>query len=120
MHSSKRKRGTALLGLIVMWLIVLMPLVSQLVVAHRALQPATVLCSASMGSDIEQPQQTVTFDACGYCDLLATHAAMPPVPAAKLIFLVVCALAVLPTLATHFTPPGAFPSGRPRAPPSFR
>ncbi|ANN66115.1 DUF2946 domain-containing protein [Bordetella bronchialis] len=55
---------------------------------------------------------------CGYCDLLGHTPAVslvPPAPIAPLLLLFV--VFVLPTL-TRYTPLGAFPSGRPRAPPA--
>ena len=104
-----------------MWLVVLAPLVSQLVVAAREDDPsAAVVCSAAEHtSHAGQAAHDDTLAACGYCDLLAAHAAIsapepsPPV----LIALVVTAAA--PVLSTAFTPLGAFASGRPRAPPVF-
>jgi hypothetical protein len=59
------------------------------------------------------------MDDCGYCDLFNHAPAMPtvpPAPAAPLLLLF--AVFVLPAL-TRFTPLGAFPSGRPRAPPAI-
>lgn len=118
MNPRARTVTTAWLGLLAMWLIVLAPLVSQLVAARRAPEPETTLCStAQSGVGSHHGMQDGAFSACGYCDLLATHAAVPPVPAVTLplITLIVVALVRLPVV--RFTPLGAFPSGRPRAPP---
>ncbi|WP_028218692.1 DUF2946 domain-containing protein [Paraburkholderia oxyphila] len=119
MNSRARTRTTAWLGLIAMWLIVLVPLISQLVAAERAHEPFAPLCSATQAA---APQSHHALDsalsACGYCDLLATHTAMPPLPAVTPAFFALVVAAIVPTLISRFTPLGAFPSGRPRAPPA--
>lgn len=118
MNFHTRKHTTAWLGLFAMWLIVFVPLVSQFVISHRATQPETILCSAHIsGPEIQKSPNADPLVACGYCDLLATHVAMPPVPAVTLVLLTLFFAAVSPSLNTRFTPLGAFPSGRPRAPP---
>jgi hypothetical protein len=115
-----RTLTTAWLGLIAMCLIVLAPLVSQLIVAHREQQPEAQLCSAALqGSDAHHDTQHGGLAACGYCDLLATHATMPPMPAVSLPLLTLVVIATIPAPFIRFTPLGAFPSGRPRAPPAF-
>jgi hypothetical protein len=134
-----RTHLSAWLGLIAMWLIVFVPIVSQLVVSARPQQYAAVACDHMQMGDMQMgnmPMGTMhmataaggnadmghhasksTMAACGYCDLLATHAAMPaPALVAELVF-VLAILAAAPVLSTRFTPTGAFPSGRPRAPP---
>lgn len=59
------------------------------------------------------------MDDCGYCDLLNHAPAMPTLPPAPLApLLLLFSIFVLPAL-TRFTPLGAFPSGRPRAPPAI-
>ncbi|MGN6652036.1 DUF2946 domain-containing protein [Trinickia sp.] len=116
-----RKHLTAWLGLVAMWLIVLAPIVSQLVVAaHRADPSAAPLCSAvepTAGSAHATPADPLA--ACGYCDLLADHIAMPAVPPAPLVLVMLLVSVTVPVLSVRFTPLGAFPSGRPRAPPAF-
>ena len=64
-----------------MWLIVLAPLVSQLVVAAREDDPsAAVVCSAAEHTGyVEQAAHDDAVAACGYCDLLAAHAAISAV-----------------------------------------
>ena len=113
---------TAWLGLIAMWLIVCVPLVSQLVMASRAHEPIAPLCSVVAPADVSRPDASANplsgLSACSYCDLLATHAPMPSVPpvvAQALMILV--AVVTAPVLSVRFTPLGAFPSARPRAPP---
>lgn len=110
---------TAWLGLIAMWLVVCVPLVSQLVVASRAHEPVAPLCSAVASTDTAHQDASAAnpLSACGYCDLLATHAAMPSVPPALVQPLALIVVAIVPMLSMRFTPLGAFPSGRPRAPP---
>lgn len=114
-----RKHFTAWLGILAMCLIVFVPVVSQLVMSVRANEPVATICSATQpdgGSGASQ-HAADPLAACGYCDLLCTHAAMPsvaPVVAPVLTLLVTVAV---PLLSTRFTPLGAFPSGRPRDPP---
>lgn len=101
-----------------MWLIVLAPLVSQLVAAHRAPEPESTLCTTAQSSaGNHHGMQDDALSACGYCDLLATHATMPPVPAVTLLLLTLIVVALVRLPVIRFTPLGAFPSGRPRAPP---
>jgi hypothetical protein len=121
MTTRSRARPTAWLGLIAMWLIVLAPLVSQLVVAAREDDPsAVIVCSAvEHTSHGEQATQDDSLAACGYCDLLAAHAAISAPPPSPLILITLVVMAAVPALSTAFTPLGAFASGRPRAPPVF-
>lgn len=111
---------TAWLGLIAMWLIVCAPLVSQLVIASHEREPVAALCSAAASPDVAHQDSTShSLSACGYCDLLASHAAMPSLPAAVVPVLTLIVIMTAPVLSVRFTPLGAFPSGRPRAPPLF-
>jgi hypothetical protein len=114
-----RKYLTAWLGLIAMWLIVFAPIVSQLVVSAHAHEPVAALCSADQpGTPDRQQGPADSLAACGYCDLLADHMAVPSIPPAALSVLVLVSMAAAPVLNTRFTPLGAFPSGRPRGPPA--
>ncbi|MBB3259769.1 hypothetical protein F4827_004785 [Paraburkholderia bannensis] len=119
MNLRARIRATAWLGLIAMWLVVLAPLVSQLVLAQRAHQPVAALCSAAetVDSALHHTLDSA-LSACGYCDLLATHSAAPPIPAVMPALFALVIAALVPALVSRFTPQGAFPSGRPRAPPT--
>lgn len=119
MNPYAHRRLTAWLGMLAIWLIVLAPVVSQLVVAAENREPIAALCSATTPSTQTQQSHGAGMIACGYCDLLANHAALPTVTPALLVLVMLVALAAAPTLSTRFTPLGAFPSGRPRAPPSF-
>lgn len=118
MNPRKHSLLTAWLGLVAMWLIVLAPLVSQLVAAQHAHEPDAPLCSA-----LQSPQSTPhlshddAFGACGYCHLLEHHVAMPSVAAPELLAVRVVALDEPAPPVTRDIPLGAFPSGRPRAPP---
>lgn len=116
-----RKHLTAWLGLIAMWLIVLAPIVSQLVVAaHRDDPTAAPLCSAVQpAADSAHVTPADPLAACGYCDLLADHIAMPAVPPSPLVFVMLLVCVTVPVLSVRLTPLGAFPSGQPRAPPAF-
>ena len=103
-----------------MWLIVLAPIVSQLVTAAHRDDPNAVLCSATQPSaDSAHVTHADPFAACGYCDLMATHTAISPPPPSLLLLVMLVAIATIPALSVRFTPLGAFPSGRPRAPPAF-
>ena len=121
MAPRSRKHLTAWLGLVAMWLIVLAPLVSQCLAALHRNDPTTVaLCSVQAPTaDSHRVSLGDPLAACGYCDLLADHIALPALPPASLVFVVLVAIAAVPSLSVRFTPLGAFPSGRPRAPPAF-
>ncbi|APA88492.1 DUF2946 domain-containing protein [Paraburkholderia sprentiae WSM5005] len=124
---------TAWLGLVAMWLVVFAPLVSQLLESGRAHEPVAALCSAlhpagaSDTSNASVAAQTSpapvhlshddAFGACGYCHLLEHHVAMPMLAVVDPTAALPLAGTAPPTLSTRFTPLGAFPSGRPRAPP---
>jgi hypothetical protein len=121
MAPRSRKHLTAWLGIIAMWLIVLAPLVSQLVVTARPDDPATTaLCTAVQPSrGIADSFHANPLAACGYCDLLAAHAAAPTLPPVLPLFVALVVAAVIPALSVRFAPPGAFRSGHPRDPPAF-
>lgn len=111
-----RRRLSTWLGILAMCLVTFVPVVSQLVTSSRAADPVAVLCSATQ-ADSGSHHAGDLLSACGYCDLLATHAAPPPIPptVAPILLLPVVTASVI--LTTRFTPLGAFPSGRPRGPP---
>ncbi|MEC5404479.1 DUF2946 domain-containing protein [Paraburkholderia sp. MPAMCS5] len=126
-----RNRLTAWLGLIAMWLVVFAPIVSQTLASSRAHEPIAALCSALQNPAPSAADHAGTadttaihlshddaFGACGYCHLLQHHVAMPAVAATEPPVMVLIAGTAPPTLSTRFTPLGAFPSGRPRAPPA--
>ena len=116
-----------------MCLVVFAPLVSQSLAAARMGQlreQAQVqaieheLCSADGQDAASMPMHADhagvpdgQMAACGYCDFLAGHAALPWVPpvAPVLVLLVFIVAAIMPPLR-HIAF-GTFPSGRPRAPP---
>jgi hypothetical protein len=110
---------TAWLGLIAMWLIVLAPVVSQLVVKAEKFDPAAVLCSVHPSSADTHNADDSGMRACGYCDLLADHVALPDIPPSLPVFVMLVMIAAAAVLSTRFTPSGAFPSGKPRGPPVF-
>jgi len=105
--------------MIAIWLIVLAPIVSQLIVAGRSTEPVAATCTATTPSTDPQPAHGDGMIACGYCDLLATHATLPTIASPLPILVMLVTIVARPTLSTRFTPLGAFPSGRPRAPPAF-
>lgn len=121
MSTYARKHLTAWLGFVAMWLIVLAPVVSQFVVAAQRDNPAEgVLCSAARPAAVAAlSDHADRLAACGYCDLLADHAAMPPMPAASLVLLALVAIPAVVTLFSRHIPFRAFPSARPRAPPAL-
>ncbi|MDE1179914.1 DUF2946 domain-containing protein [Paraburkholderia sp.] len=112
-----RIRVTAWLGLFAMWLLVFAPLVSQLVASSEAHEPVAELCSETQSHDAGRHHADDAFGACGYCQLLQHHVAMPDVATASPCFTAVVTAAAAPVLSTRFQPRQAFPSGRPRAPP---
>ncbi|HTR08484.1 MAG TPA: DUF2946 domain-containing protein [Paraburkholderia sp.] len=115
-----RKHLTAWLGLVAMWLVVLAPLVSQLVLAAHRDDTTAALCSATQpATGSSHVAHGDSLSACGYCDLLANQPAMPSLPPSPLVLLMLVAIAAAPVLSMRHTPLGAFPSGRPRAPPAF-
>jgi hypothetical protein len=130
MITRSRKHFTAWLGIIAMWLVVIVPTVSQLVAAAGVQDLVLPICSLSFDGSGQQEMvvhhvptgdqhssQAGDLSACGYCNLLEHHATlptvMPPQPAAMPLVVV----ATVAPLSTSFTPTGAFPSGRPRDPP---
>jgi hypothetical protein len=121
MTESVRKRLTAWLGIVAMCLVVLAPVVSQLLVAARAESPEVALCSAihddAGHARADHGSGADPLAACGYCDFFADNIAAPGVPPMLPVLIVLVAIAAAPVLSTRFTPLGAFPSGRPRAPP---
>ncbi|WP_420996557.1 DUF2946 domain-containing protein [Cupriavidus sp. 30B13] len=117
MTPRKRISTTAWLGLLAMWLIVFAPAVSQFVASAHAADPAGYICSAAHPDDAAHQAPGVDLSACGYCDLLADHPAAPGIPVPPPALPLLAAFAAAPTLFTRFVPLGAFPSGRPRAPP---
>ncbi|MGF6873496.1 DUF2946 domain-containing protein [Paraburkholderia sp. MM5477-R1] len=119
MNSHAHRRLTAWLGMIAIWLIVLVPVASQLLVAARNAEPVAAMCTVSTPSAETRPAHGNGMIACGYCDLLADHAALPTIDPPLPVLVMLVTLVALPVLSTRFTPPGGFPSGRPRAPPVF-
>ncbi|QYD68761.1 DUF2946 domain-containing protein [Paraburkholderia edwinii] len=113
-----RRRLSAWLGMLAMCLVVFVPVVSQLVASAHVAEPVAVLCSATQ-VDGGSHHAGDLLSACGYCDLLATHAAPPPIPPTIVPVLLLPVVAATVALSTRFTPLGAFPSGRPRDPPAF-
>ncbi|MFM0413410.1 DUF2946 domain-containing protein [Paraburkholderia aromaticivorans] len=125
-----RNRMTAWLGLFAMCLVVFAPLVSQMLVSSRAHEPIAALCSTLQPRDFSMASAATqaapapvhlshddAFGACGYCHLLQHHVAMPAVAVVAPPPALALAGTAPPSLSTRFTPLGAFPSGRPRAPP---
>jgi hypothetical protein len=119
MNPHTHRRLTAWLGMIAISLIVLMPVASQLIVAARINNPLTQVCTAEMPSSSTGHEHGASMSACGYCDLLAHQSVLPTLAAPLSILVLIVAIAALPVLSVRFTPLGAFPSGRPRAPPAF-
>jgi hypothetical protein len=117
-----RRRLSVWLALLAMWLVVVVPVASQLVSAARAATPdtASILCSVNGAQEPASASHLHTdrLAACGYCTLLAHQPAMPAPPASApaLVTIAVARAAALPT-AQH-VPAASFPSGRPRGPPA--
>lgn len=116
---------TAWIGLIAMCLIVFAPVVSQLLrsggaqdYAARMREQMAAECPMHQHPDAEPHAFADPLSACGYCDLLGQHPAMPSIPPVTLPLVTLVALSAARILSTRFVPLGAFPSGRPRAPPA--
>jgi hypothetical protein len=126
MTQRNQKRLTVWLGLIAVWLLVVAPLVSHFLVATRASATTDILCSATLqpenrdyGNVDGNPQHPSAphSDACGYCSVLEHHGIAPGAPLVTIyLSCLVVAFSVV-TLVLGFTPVGAFPAARPRAPP---
>ncbi|NIE66292.1 DUF2946 domain-containing protein [Burkholderia sp. Ax-1719] len=120
--ATARRRLSVWLALLAMWLVVVVPVASQLMSAAHAATPdtASILCSATAAQEPASSSHLHTdrLAACGYCSLLAHQPAMPAPPSAALalVAISVTVASALPT-AQH-VPAAAFPSGRPRAPPA--
>jgi hypothetical protein len=130
-RSHRARSLTAWLGLLAMCLVVFAPLISQSLMAARTEQAQIQaieqqLCSADKQDATAMPMHAGhagvpdgSISACSYCDFLAGHAALPTVPPAALVlvlFVLIAAVAMPPLRHIAF---GAFPSGRPRAPPAL-
>ncbi len=107
-----------------MFLVVFAPLVSQSLAATRAAQAQAIeleLCSVDAHAAPAHPDHAGMHGdllaACGYCDFLAGHAALPAVPPAALALIVLVLIAMVTMPSLRHIAFGAFPSGRPRAPP---
>jgi len=118
MTSHSRRHLYAWLGILAVCLIVLVPVMSQLLVSVRNHEPIAALCT-TVQVDTGVHHTDDPLAACGYCDLLATHAAIPSIPPAVIPVLLLPLIFAAIILSTRFTPLGAFPSGRPRDPPVF-
>ena len=124
-----RNRRIAWLGLMAMWLVVFAPIISQVIVAARADRPSGILYSAVHSEGHAHHAHHTQhihhdhagsnmLDACGYCDLFAHHVAALTVLPSPLLATVVLATAQI-AAPPAFTPfAAAFPSGRPRGPPT--
>ncbi|WP_019937105.1 DUF2946 domain-containing protein [Bordetella sp. FB-8] len=122
---------TAWLGLLAMCMVVFAPLVSQSLMALRMGQARIQaiehqLCSAdSQDAAAMRPHtghtgtQDGPMSACGYCNFLAGHAALPVIPAAALALVLLMRIASVAMPAQRHIACSAFPSGRPRGPPVF-
>ncbi|GAB2913266.1 hypothetical protein GCM10027093_59640 [Paraburkholderia jirisanensis] len=119
MNFYARRSVIAWLGIFAMCLIVFAPAVSQWMVSVRAGEPVAALCTVSQTGGADHHTVGDLLSACGYCDLLAAHAAPPPIPPSIAPVLLLPIVAAVTVLSTRFTPVGAFPTGRPRAPPAL-
>ncbi|MBV6303912.1 DUF2946 domain-containing protein [Candidimonas humi] len=133
MISAHSKRFVAWLGIVAMLLLVCAPTVSRCLAAAQSLtlsicteaaQPGQAPVAINVSVDGHHDEQgkhsgSHALDDCGYCTLMMHEAALPSVPPAlpSMLLLVLLALALPPM--RRYTPIGAFPSGRPRAPPRF-
>jgi len=121
MHSTAaRKRLTAWLALLAMWLIVCLPALSQVLAAHQAHEPFAELCSGSATS-LGHPPTPVNHEPalgkCGYCDFLGTHPAHSSLTAATPPWLPPVQRAVAVLAVDALLPIFAVQAGHPRDPP---
>ncbi len=115
-----RLRSGTWLALLAMCLTVFAPLISQIHAAARGLEPDAAICSAGPIGHAPHLLHQGTLSACGYCDLLATPAAPPPVAAVGPSWLpLLTAVLSLPEWRAEL-PAIAWFAGYPRAPPTAR
>ncbi|WP_277429944.1 DUF2946 domain-containing protein [Trinickia sp. Y13] len=139
MHLFSHRRLTAWLGLFAMWLVLSAPIVSQVLAHQQRHAHAHALSHHMQDRSTEQAcaelqlgaqsgdltdrgdhlEKTPATSACGYCDLLATHAALPALAPAAPAAVVLVAFAAFLAPTERAIPLGAFPSGRAREPPVF-
>ncbi|PRE45526.1 DUF2946 domain-containing protein [Burkholderia multivorans] len=114
-----RKQPGIWLALLAMCLIVFAPLVSQISASARTATPDEAICSASpTGHSMHGPMAGDPLAACGYCNLLATPAAPPPViPQSPRWVPLLAAVVIMPALRVELPVIARF-AGYPRAPPS--
>ncbi|MBB3260644.1 hypothetical protein F4827_005684 [Paraburkholderia bannensis] len=119
--AAARRRFSVWLALLAMWLVVVVPVASQLMAAAHAATPdtASILCSATAAQEPASSSHLHTdrLAACGYCSWLAHQPAMPAPPAAALALVAITVAQADALPAAQHVPVAAFPSGRPRAPP---
>ena len=129
LRSRRARSWTAWLGLLAMCLVVFAPLVSQSLMAARMEQARIQaielqLCSADKQDTATAPMHSGrdgtpdgSMSACGYCNFMAGHAALPAVPAVALVLVLLVLIAAVAMPPLRHIAFGAFPSGRPRGPP---
>ena len=77
--AANRKRLSTWLALLAMWLVVVMPDVSQIVASLHAREPVAELCSGGTATDHAAAHPLGSLAQCGYCDLLHVHTPLPSV-----------------------------------------
>lgn len=120
-----------------MWLVVFAPTISQMIVAARADGPSGMLHAAVRSEGHAHLAHLAHYthythhmhhmhhadsnllDACGYCDLFAHHVVAPTVVPSPLLATVVLANAQIAAPPAFIPFAAAFPSGRPRGPPTI-
>ncbi|WP_321905901.1 DUF2946 domain-containing protein [Paraburkholderia tropica] len=113
-----RKQLGTWLALLAMCLIVFAPLVSQMRASARAASPDAALCSAGPPIHSHAAVANDPLAACGYCNLLATPSAPPPLaPSVAQWLPLFAAVVIMPALRADF-PTLPYFAGYPRAPPS--
>jgi Protein of unknown function (DUF2946) len=119
-----RHHCVAWLGLMAMWLVVFAPTISQMIVAARADGPGCTLHAAVQSEEHAHHAHHMhhadsnMLDACGYCDLFAHHVAAPTVVPSPLLATVELATAQIAAPPAFLPSAAAFPSDRPRGPPT--
>jgi len=106
--------------LLAMWLIVCLPMVSQVLAAQQAHEPFAELCSGSAASATQGQQaghRTTTLARCGYCSFLGTHPAHSSLTASAQPWLPRVQRAVAVPAVNALIPIFAVQAGHPRDPP---
>ncbi|MEQ0777820.1 DUF2946 domain-containing protein [Paraburkholderia tropica] len=117
--AATRKRLSTWLALLAMWLVVVMPDVSQLVASAHAREPVAELCSGGSSPDHMAGHPLGSLAQCGYCDLLHVHTPLPGVAIAAPLAQMRTTRAPAPSSRELIARVEGWRPDQPRAPPRF-